>query len=76
MQTYNLDLLWLTPNPTEAHVIPGLDHTSLAFTKQFCDGGCKVTFGKDKCRVYYDMKLIFIGKKEPTSDLWIIPVAA
>ena len=50
--TCNLDIPWLPEEMTEAHIVPGLQHSSLISTKKFCDAGCKVVFDEQECRVY------------------------
>ena len=46
---------------TEAHIVPDLAHTSLISTQAFCNAGCQVVFSEDKCRVYYNRKLVVVG---------------
>ena len=41
---------------TEAHVVPGLAHSSLISTKKFCEAGCVVLFDMLECHVYYGPK--------------------
>ena len=55
--TCNLDIPWLPSKMTEAHIVPGLTHSSLISTRKFCDAGCKVVFDEDECRVYYKRAL-------------------
>ena len=65
--TCNLDIPWLPNNITEAHVVPGLSHSSLVSTRKFCDAGCKITFDIDECRIVYKGKLVLAGTRDPTS---------
>eukprot|EP00804_Cyclotella_cryptica_P025623 CCRYP_002827-RA/>CCRYP_002827-RA protein AED:0.60 eAED:0.68 QI:0/0/0/1/0/0/2/0/144 len=37
--TCNLNIPWLPKSMTEAHIVPGLAHSSLVATKKFCDAG-------------------------------------
>ena len=53
----NLDIPWMPDHMTEAHIVPGLSHSSLISTKVFCDAGCKVFFDEFECKVYYKGKL-------------------
>ena len=48
----NLDIPWLPAAMTDAHIVPGLAHSSLISIKKFCDAGCRVIFDRDECRVY------------------------
>eukprot|EP00970_Alexandrium_tamarense_P017799 scaffold11398_cov137-Alexandrium_tamarense.AAC.1 len=72
--TCNLDIPWLPPAATKAHIVPGLAHTSLISIKQLCDNGCRVIYDDMACRVYYQHQLVWIGQQEPTMGLWILPL--
>jgi hypothetical protein len=72
--TCNLDIPWLPAHMTEAHIVPGLSHSSLISTRKFCDAGCKVTFDADECRVYYGQKLVLSGKRDTQTGLWKVPI--
>ena len=71
--TCNLDIPWLPKEATEAHIIPGLAHSSLISTRKLCNAGCKVVF-EDECRVYYKGELVLRGPRDPTTDLWRLPI--
>ena len=47
--TCNLDIPWLPAHITEAHIVPGLSHSSLISTQKFCDAGCTVVFDEEEC---------------------------
>ena len=47
--TYNLDIQWLPHEMTEAYIVPGLEHSSLASTKKICEADCKIPFNKLEC---------------------------
>ena len=72
--TCNLDIPWLPEHMTEAHIVPGLAHSSLISTRKFCDAGCKVTFDMDECKVYYKNELVLVGKRCKTTNLWKLPI--
>ena len=72
--TCNLDIPWLPHNITEAHIVPGLLHSSLISTRKFCDAGCKVEFNETGCKVYYQGKLVMKGDKSDKIGLWHLPV--
>ena len=61
--TCNLDIPWLPNEITEAHIVPGLSHSSLISTRTFCDTRFKVQFSKQECKVFYQNKLVMIGKR-------------
>ena len=72
--TCNLDIPWLPHEITEAHIVPGLSHSSLVATRKFCDVGCKITFDMDECRIYYKGKLVLSGTRDHNSGLWKVPI--
>jgi hypothetical protein len=59
--TCNLNIPWLPTSVTEAHIVPGLQHSSLISTRKFCDAGCKVIFETEECKVFYKNKLVLTG---------------
>ena len=46
----------------EAHVVPGLSHSSLVLIKKLFKGGYEVKFKEKTCDVYYRGKLVLAGK--------------
>ena len=74
--THNCTLYtpWLPNEAKEAHIVPGLAHASLISIKILCDAGCKVTYDDDECCVYYNKKVVWLGKQEPQIGLWILPL--
>jgi len=72
--TCNLDIPWLPHVMTEAHIVPGLAHSSLIATRKFCDAGCRVIFDLEECRVYFKGKLVLAGKRDITNGLWRLPI--
>jgi hypothetical protein len=72
--TCNLDIPWLPDHITEAHIVPGLSHTSLVLARKFCNTGCKITFDKDECKVFYKERLVFSGKRDEKTGLWTVPL--
>ncbi len=54
----------------EAHIVPGLTHSSLISTRKFCDAGCKVSFDKGECRVSYKNELLLSGGRDVETNLW------
>jgi len=69
----NLNLPGLGDSATLAHVVPGLAHSSLLSIKQLCDNGCHVIFTKKDCKVYRKAELMLVGKRHPTTGLWVVP---
>eukprot|EP00804_Cyclotella_cryptica_P006988 CCRYP_007119-RA/>CCRYP_007119-RA protein AED:0.63 eAED:0.16 QI:0/0/0/0.5/1/1/2/0/878 len=72
--TCNLDLPWLPHSITEAHIVPGLSHSSLISTRKFCDAGCHVTLDQHVCRIYYQGALVLTGTRDETTGLWKVPI--
>ena len=61
--TCTLDIPWLINDAKEDHIVPGLAHATLISIKILCDAGCKVTYDDDECRVYYNKKVVWLGKR-------------
>eukprot|EP00804_Cyclotella_cryptica_P013523 CCRYP_017243-RA/>CCRYP_017243-RA protein AED:0.41 eAED:0.30 QI:0/0/0/1/1/1/5/0/1642 len=72
--TCNLDLPWLPHSITEAHIVPGLSHSSLISTRKFCDAGCQVTLDQQSCKIYYQGALVLTGTRDETTGLWKVPI--
>eukprot|EP00804_Cyclotella_cryptica_P001099 CCRYP_008385-RA/>CCRYP_008385-RA protein AED:0.18 eAED:0.13 QI:0/0/0/1/0.4/0.16/6/0/1406 len=72
--TCNLDLPWLPHSITEAHIVPGLSHSSLISTRKFCYAGCHVTLDQHACRIYYQGALVLTGTRDETTGLWKVPI--
>jgi hypothetical protein len=47
---------------------------SLIGIRILCKAGCKVTFDDKKCEVVYKDNIILRGYKDPTTDLWTLPL--
>ena len=73
--TCNLDIPWLPAHMTEAHIVPGMAHSSLISIKKFCEGGCKVTYDEAEVRVLYKGKVILSGGRCKDTGLWLLPIA-
>ena len=72
--TCELDIPKISKQAQTAHIVPELKNTSLISIKQLCNGGCRVTFTEDECKVYHKNDIIWIGKREPLTELWILPL--
>ena len=53
---------------------PKLSITLLIGIRVLCNAGCKVLFTKTKYEVWYKGKVILTGKKNPSTDLWTLPM--
>jgi hypothetical protein len=47
---------------------------SLLGIRVLCKAGCKVIFEDEKCQVNFKGAIILTGYKDPTSDLWTLPM--
>jgi hypothetical protein len=56
------------------HNSPDLSIASLFGIQVLTDVGCDVTFDKHKCIVRYNVKIILSGDKDPSTDLWTLPL--
>ena len=72
--TCTLDIPWLPREAKEENIVPGLAHALLISIKILCDAGCKVTYDNDEYRVFYNKKIVWLGKREPQTGLWILPL--
>ena len=62
------------PITLTGHIVPDMKMASLLGIRVLCKAGCKVIFDDQKCRVIFKGTTILTGHKDPTSDLWIIPL--
>ena len=73
--TCKLNLPFLPEAATRAHIVPGLAHTSLVSIKILCDAGCEVNYNGKECLVYYKNKLVWTGRREESTKLWVLPLS-
>jgi hypothetical protein len=64
---------WL-PITLLGHIIPDLKVALLIGICPLCKVGCKVIFDNEKCDVVYEGRVILRGYKDPTTDLWTLPI--
>ena len=57
-------------------IVPSLTIASLIGIWPLCKAGCTVTFDNEKCDVKYNGRAISMGFKDPTTDLWMLPIPA
>ena len=62
------------PTTLIGHIIPELSIASLFGILVLTEAGCTVKFDSNKCVVRYNGKIILIGMKDPTTDLWTLPI--
>jgi hypothetical protein len=62
------------PTALVGHIVPLLTIASLIGVRSLCKAGCTVTFDNEKCEVFYKGKVILTGLKDPSTDLWTLPI--
>jgi hypothetical protein len=62
------------PTTLTGHIIPALKTASLIGIHPLCKVGCKVVFDDVKCDVIYKGRVILQGYKDPSMDLWTLPI--
>jgi hypothetical protein len=56
------------------HIVLGLSMASFMGIRVLCKVGCKDIFTNTKCEVKYQKKVIFLGTKDPATNLWTLPI--
>ncbi len=56
------------------HIIPDLSIALLFGIRVLTDVGCTVVFDKDKCVIYFKRLGILQGYKDPSTNLWTLPL--
>ena len=62
------------PTMLTGHIVPSLKVTSLIGIRLLCKAKCKVVFDNEKCEVIFNDKVILTGYKDPSMDLWTLPL--
>ena len=62
------------PTVLTGHIVPSLTVASLIGIRPLCKAGCKVLFDDKKCDVIYNGNVILRGHKDPSTDLWTLPI--
>jgi hypothetical protein len=62
------------PTTLIGHIVPKLSIASLFGIRVLTEVGCTVKFDDKKCVVRYNGKIILIGMKDLTTDLWTLPI--
>ena len=56
------------------HIVSELSIASLFGIRVLTEAGYTVKFDREKCVVKYNGKIILTGMKDPTTDLWTLPI--
>ncbi len=62
------------PTILEGHIVPDLAVASLVGIRILCKAGCIVIFTKTACYIMYGDNVILTGYKDPSTDLWVLPI--
>ena len=62
------------PTTLMGHIVPSITMASLIGIRILCKAECKVVFNNEKCKVFYDNNIILRGYKDPSTDLWTLPI--
>jgi hypothetical protein len=73
MHICNISIPGLPMIPT-GHIVSSLSMASLMGIHILCKAGCKVIFTDTTCEVKYQDKVILTDIKDPTTDLWTLPI--
>jgi hypothetical protein len=73
MHECDISILGL-PMILTGHIVSGLSMASLMGIRVLCKAGCKEIFTDTKCEVKYQNKVILNELKDPTTDLWTLPI--
>jgi hypothetical protein len=62
------------PTVLTGHIVPSLCIASLIGIRPLCKAECKVIFDNKKCDVVFDGVVILCGFKDPSTNLWTLPI--
>jgi hypothetical protein len=62
------------PTTLVGHIVPELSIASLFGIRVLTEAGYTLKFDIEKCVITYNDKIILIGMKDPTTDLWTLPI--
>ena len=62
------------PTPLVGHIVPHLAIAVLFRIRPLCNAGCVVVIHKDRVEVWYEGKIILVGPRNTSTDVWMLPV--
>jgi hypothetical protein len=68
-----LDLPALPLGARQAHLFPSLAYPLISIGL-LCDHGCTALFDQSKVTIHHENKIILTGQRDPTTNLWTIPL--
>jgi hypothetical protein len=73
-KTCNLALPQLSQAAQDAHILPGLTHSSLVSIGELCDAGCTATFDEHKVLIQQENNTLLQGTRDLQTGLWQFPL--
>lgn len=70
-----LALPQLPKGARDAHILPGLTHSSLVSIGKLCDAGCTASFNQQKVIVHKKGNTLLEGKRDFRTGLWRFPLS-
>jgi hypothetical protein len=64
------------PATLTGHIIPNLSIALLFGIRILTEAGWDITFTKGDCIIKYNRKIILLGEKDPSTDLWTLPLGS
>jgi hypothetical protein len=64
------------PSILEGHIVLDLTVASLVGIRILCKAGCIIIFTKTACYIMYGGNIILTGYKDPSTDLWVLPITS
>jgi hypothetical protein len=58
----------------EGHIVPNITMEPLIGIQILCKMGCIVVFTDTVCYVSFKSNVILTGYKDPSTDLWVLPI--
>jgi hypothetical protein len=74
MAACQLSLPQLPITAREAHILPGLAHSSLLSIGKLCDAGCEATFDDQQVVITKNNTSLLRGQRDHSTGLWRIPL--
>ncbi len=62
------------PTVLTGHIVPDLALALLIGICPLCKAGCHVIFDSHNCEVEYNGNVILRGYKDPSTNLWMLPI--
>ena len=57
------------------HILPELAQATLILVRVLCNAECRVIFDDQECRIHFKGKVVQVGYKDPSTDLWTMSIS-